>query len=350
VWWLPVWKNSVSLHFIKHLLLGAVLAAFIACNPAFISSTAPSVVNTPTQEKPVMPFRVIGYVTDAVVVDIIQFDKLTYINYAFLIPKDDGTFYKMANTWKLEDIVSKAHENGVIVLISVGGWGFDAEFEIVAAAPALRTVFVEELTAFVENYKLDRADIDWEYPDLETSQNFLALMQELRAALPPVKLLTAAVVAAGATGEGIPAESFDVVNFLNIMAYDGPPEQHASLKYSETALEYWLSRGLPAGKAVLGVPFYTQPNGVPYRKLIQSDPESAHTDQTEYFGTTVFYNGIPTIQRKVALAMERGSGSMFWTLEHDTTDSTSLLNAIHIAINGEKNPKTRRNNAIRPFR
>jgi chitinase len=328
----------VSLRFIKHILLGAVLAALIACNPALTSSTAPSVVNTPTQEKPVIPFRVIGYVTDAVVVDVIQFDKLTHINYAFLIPKEDGTFYKMANLWKVGDIVSKAHEHGVKVLISVGGWGYDAEFEVVAADPALRAVFVEELVTFLESNNLDGADIDWEYPDLETSQNFLALMQELRAALPPDKLLTAAVVAAGATGEGIPTESFEVVDFLNIMAYDGPPEQHASLNYSETAITYWLARGLPSEKTVLGVPFYTQPNGVPYRKLIQADPETAKTDQTEYYGTTVFYNGIPTLQKKVALAMERGSGIMFWTLEHDTTDSTSLLNAIHTYLHGANSP------------
>jgi chitinase len=128
------------------------------------------------------------------------------------------------------------------------------------------------------------------------------------------------------------------VDFLNIMAYDGPPEQHASLGYSETALDYWLSRGLPPEKTVLGVPFYAQPNGVPYRKLIQSDPEAALADQTDYYGTTVFYNGIPTLGKKVALAVERGSGIMFWTLEHDTTDSTSLLSAIYTYLYGVNPP------------
>jgi GH18 family chitinase len=328
----------VSLRSIKHLLLGAVLATLLSCNPASTSSTAPSLVNTPTSEIKAPPFRVIAYVTDAVVIDIIQFEKLTHINYAFLIPKEDGTFYKIANTWKLEEIISNAHENGVKVLISVGGWGWDAEFEVVAADPALRAVFVEELCAFVEVHQLDGADIDWEYPDRKNGQNFLALMQELRAALPPDKLLTAAVVAVGENGEGIPTESFEVVDFLNIMAYDGPPEQHASLAYSETALEYWRGRGLPAEKSVLGVPFYAQPNGVPYRKLIQADPETAQIDQTDYYGTTVYYNGIPTLLKKVNLAFESGSGIMFWTLEHDTTDSTSLLNAIHNYLYGVNPP------------
>ena len=280
----------------------------------------------------------IAYVTDAVVIDVVQFDKLTHINYAFLIPKDDGTFYTIANAWKLEDLVSKAHDQGVKVLISVGGWGYDAQFEVVAADPALRAVFVEELCTFVETYNLDGTDIDWEYPDLETRQNFVALMQELRAALPPEKLLSAAVVAAGVTGEGIPTESFQSVDFLNIMAYDGPPEQHASLAYSETALDYWLGRGLPPEKTVLGVPFYAQPNGVPYRKLIQADPKFAQIDQTEYYGTTVFYNGIPTLLKKINLALERGSGIMFWTLEQDTTDSTSLLSAIYTYLYGVNPP------------
>ena len=51
------------------------------------------------------------------------------------------------------------------VLISVGGWGWDEEFETIAADPSLRRVFVQDLKSFVDEYQLDGADVDWEYVD-----------------------------------------------------------------------------------------------------------------------------------------------------------------------------------------
>ncbi len=58
--------------------------------------------------KPTQPsFRVIGYVTASVVVEQVPFDKLTHINYAFLIPNADGTFQLMPNTWKLKALAEE---------------------------------------------------------------------------------------------------------------------------------------------------------------------------------------------------------------------------------------------------
>jgi GH18 family chitinase len=67
------------------------------------------------------PFRVIAYVTAAAIPELIPYEKLTHINYAFLIPNPDGSFAPMANRWKLQTIAAQAHEHGVQVLISVGG-------------------------------------------------------------------------------------------------------------------------------------------------------------------------------------------------------------------------------------
>jgi chitinase len=279
-------------------------------------------------------FRVIGYTTAAIVVDSIQFDKLTHINYAFLIPNEDGTFASLPNAWKLEQLVSRAHQQGVKVLISVGGWGWDEQFEALAASPQHRATFVSELAAFVQQYSLDGADIDWEFPDPgQSAQNFLALMTKLRQALPE-KLLTIAAVALGETGAGIPAEVFPLLDFVNIMAYDGSGENHSSMQYAQDALDYWLGRGLPPEKAVLGVPFYARPDGTPYYRLIQNDPAAANLDSFDYYGTLLYYNGIPTMQEKTALALERGSGIMIWTLEHDVTGELSLLAAIYRTVHG----------------
>lgn len=283
------------------------------------------------KETPLMPndFRIIGYVTDAIVPAAIPYDQLTHINYAFLIPNRDGTFAPLNNPWKIEEIVAQAHEHGVRVLISVGGWGWDEQFETLAADPASRTVFVRGLVDIVNQYDFDGADIDWEYPDAGPSaQNFLALMTELRAALPSDQLLTMAVVALGEHGAGIPAETFALTDFVNIMAYDGGTP-HSSYQYAVDSLDYWLGRGLPPEKAVLGVPFYARPNEAPFRRIVAADPAAAYVDEFDYYGTRINYNGIPTIQAKTRLAMERASGIMIWALEHDASGELSLLNAIY---------------------
>jgi len=118
-------------------------------------------------------FRIVAYATDGIIESLIPYDKLTHINYSFLTPKDDGTFNLISNGWKLKLIAENAHAHNVKVLISVGGWGWDSQFETVAANPELRAAFVQNLKAFVDEYQLDGADIDWEYPDAGASaQNF----------------------------------------------------------------------------------------------------------------------------------------------------------------------------------
>jgi len=312
------------------LILLITIVMLSACAPV---QAIPTEVEMPAAT-PVPEFRIVGYATAAVIVDTVQFDRLTHINYAFLIPNEDGTFESLPNAWKLEQLVARAHQNGVQVLISVGGWGWDDQFEAMAASRERRGTFVGQLVAFVQQYDLDGADIDWEFPDPgESAQNFLALMTELRQAMPE-KLLTIAVVALGETGAGIPQESFALLDFVNLMAYDGGGENHSSMAYARDALDYWLSRGLPPEKTVLGVPFYARPDGTPYYRLIQNDPAAAYLDSFDYYGTQLNYNGIPTMQAKTALALERASGIMIWTLEHDVVGELSLLAAIDHTVHG----------------
>jgi GH18 family chitinase len=219
----------------------------------------------------------------------------------------------------------------VKVLISVGGWGWDEQFETMAANPESRTAFVQNLKAFVDQFQLDGADIDWEYPDPgPSSQNFLMLIAELREAMPD-KLLTTAVVAYGDEyGLGIPAETFALFDFVNVMTYAG--KDHGSMEQFNQGLEYWSGRGLPKEKIVIGVPFYSVPGEVSFAKLIQDDPAAAQLDTFEYIGAVQSYNGIPTIQSKTRIAMEMAGGIMFWALDHDLPGEYSLVDAIYQTV------------------
>lgn len=314
-------STAVPLRLVLSLL--AALLTFCAPPAAPGSTPAPFMTSTPSAPD----FIILAYATDAIVVETVPFDQLTHINYAFLIPNPDGTFAPLANSWKIGKLIEAAHGRGVRVCLSVGGWGWDAQFEQMAADPQARAAFVRNLVAVLDQFQFDGADIDWEYPDPgQSAQNFLALMTELRAAMPG-KLLTTAVIAYGdETGQGIPAESFAVMDFVNIMTYDGP--DHGTLEQFERGLTYWQGRGLPPEKTVMGVPFYSRPGSIPFSKLVKADPAAAQTDSYEYVGALQVYNGIPTIQAKTRTAMQRAGGIMFWALDHDATGEFSLVNAI----------------------
>ena len=284
---------------------------------------------SPTSSSGSPRFRVLAYVTEDTIPELIPYEKLTHINYSFVLPRADGSLRDVSNPWKLKKIVELAAQHEVRVSVAVGGWGLEKEFEALAANPAVRAVFVQNLVNYAAEYQLHGIDMDWEYPVAGVSDgNYLALMRELRAALPADLILTTAVPAYGPNADAFLLESFDYVDFANLMVYDLSREAHATMEMAEQSLDYWQSRGLPAEKLVLGVPFYSRPGEIPYRKMVQADPAAAQVDVFEFAGATQYYNGIPTIEAKTSLALERAAGIMFWTLSHDTTDEFSLLAAI----------------------
>jgi GH18 family chitinase len=273
-------------------------------------------------------FKIIAYLTDKIALESIAYEYLTHINYAFAIPNADGSLQPLKAPEKLRTIVEQAHHHNVQVLISVGGWGWEKEFETLAATQATRDTHIRALIGLVDKYQLDGVDMDWEYPQAgDSSKNFLALMSELRAALPQNKLLTAAVVSYGdRNGLGIPTDAFALMDFVNIMTYDD--FDHGTMSQFEKGLAYWRERGLLAEKIVMGMPFYSRPGTHRYCDLVATDPAAAQTDRFMVAGVEENYNGLPTTHTKTRLAKQQAGGMMFWTLDSDAPGELSLLKAI----------------------
>jgi GH18 family chitinase len=272
-------------------------------------------------------FRVVGYVPSwrgEVRPD--QLRQLTHVNYAFVQPTPTGGLEPVRNPQKLQQLVAAAHSLGVRVLISVGGWhdGDHSAFDAIGSSEAYTEALANNLVRFAADYQLDGVDMDWEHPDAKTAAGYARLMQRLAVLLHPQgKLLTAAVAGGTWAGAGIQPSVFEAVDFLNIMAYDDPAPAHATYAAAEQTLAYWKSLGLPTSKAVLGLPFYGQPGGVAYSALLG---QGASPKADLYNG--VGYNGRPTIERKVSLAIDQASGVMIWEITQDAVGSNSLLKAI----------------------
>ncbi|HEX8040837.1 MAG TPA: glycosyl hydrolase family 18 protein [Chryseosolibacter sp.] len=288
-------------------------------------------------------FKVVGYIpARSIDTASIPFRYLTHINFAFGMPAKNGGGLEAIRGWdKLIGLVKKAHENNVKVFISIGGWsigdggGEDSRFHRLAQDQEERNFFVTKTMQVVRRFDLDGVDMDWEYPDIEnrSAEDNVLLMRQLADSLHANnKELTAAVVHYGNQGEGTKKEVFDMVDWLNLMAYDddkGLPVPHSPYSLAEKSIKYWVKeRGLPPAKAVLGLPFYGKPRKEKlsrYNELLAAgaDPMADEFD-------SVYYNGIATIKKKTELAKREGLGGvMIWEISQDTNDDRSLLKAIN---------------------
>ncbi|HEU5146653.1 MAG TPA: glycosyl hydrolase family 18 protein [Chryseosolibacter sp.] len=318
-----------------------LLSLFFGCQPAA----------TRVGDRPVQPvdFKVIGYLPGrSVDTTSIPFKRLTHINFAFAIPaKNGGGLDALRNADKLDALVKAAHRHHLKVFISIGGWsigdggGDDSRFHRLAADPQERNYFVQNTMELVRRFDLDGVDVDWEYPDVEnrSAEDNVLLMRQMGDSLHAInKELTAAVVHYGNQGEGTKDEIFQIVDWLNLMAYDddkGQSVPHSPYSLAEKSINYWVKeRGLPPHKAVLGLPFYGKPrkeNLSHYKDLLAAgaDPMKDEFD-------SVYYNGIATIKRKTELAKKEGlAGVMIWEIAQDTQDERSLLKAINEVIGKE---------------
>ena len=284
-------------------------------------------------------FKVIGYLPSwSGSVSSIQFSKLTHVNYAFALPNANGTYQAIDNTSKLSSMVSSAHSAGVKALLSVGGGGGGGGFSGIVASQTNITNFVNNSIALCNQYGLDGIDIDWEYPSPGTqANNFLTMMTALSNALHNSgRILSVAVIGDGDGGQ-IVSGIFNVVDIVMIMAYDDNNFLHSTYELGTQCMTYWLNRGCPASKAILGVPFYghdssQDPNSdvaeVEYNTIL-ADGANPSLDAFGSFG----YNGLLTMKSKTSYAMSVGGGVGIWELSGDGTGANSMLSAINSVIN-----------------
>ncbi len=276
----------------------------------------------------------------------IQYNKLTHINLAFENPDANGylTFQPGNNT-----IIQAAHAKNVKVLVSLAGGSVseggavrDNYFNLIT--PGNRTAFIQKIYDYVVAHNFDGVDVDLEGPAINGDYGgfIIALANKLHA---NGKLISAAL-SEGYGGGNVPVSTFAAFDWINIMSYDatGPwnpnnPGPHSPYSMAVSQFNYWTGRGLPASKAIVGLPFYgygfgsAANQGISYADIINTYPGSENSDQV---GNTIYYNGIPTIKQKTTFAMQNAGGVMIWQLAQDAVGPKSLLTAIDQVVNANK--------------
>jgi len=227
--------------------------------------------------------------------DEVAATELTRVNYAFTNLKDgvmvEG-FTKDKENFEVLNALKKKNPR-LQVVPSVGGWTWSGQFSDMSLTKASRTKFIDSVVLFIEKYKLDGLDIDWEYPAQrgngnvfrpEDKHNYTLLLMELRQRLDVEgRKLHRHLVTSIATGSGqrfLDNTEMDkvakYVDSVNLMTYDmyGPGDKntgHDSPLYNNPAdpkggradsvdwsVKLYEKAGVPASKIVVGVPFYSK--------------------------------------------------------------------------------------------
>ncbi|KAL3289215.1 hypothetical protein HHI36_003649 [Cryptolaemus montrouzieri] len=218
-------------------------------------------------------------------------DLCTHVNYGFVgLQEWDGSLVILDDDeadrrQELEHLKQKRDENPSLKLIvSMGGWNEGSEkYSHVAADPNLRQNLIQSVLDFLDKYEFDGFDLDWEYPAQRGGQpedvdNFIVLLQELKAALTPKNYLLTVAVSGGIASANT---SYDIVrlsetvDMIDVMAFDYhgafdnyvghyAPLNASHLDVTDLQKElnvfrgitYWIESGAPPSKLNLGMGTY----------------------------------------------------------------------------------------------
>lgn len=345
----------MSLRLTSAWLLTAMLLLASACKKSNNQPTPPSGGgNTTISAPPSLGFYVVGYFPsyrDPAAVPDQKFRMCNVINYAFGNITLSGSL-SIASPGTFSSVISKAKANAAKIFLSISGNA--ADFKNMASGASGRNSFVREIMQALRTYQLDGVDIDWEYPrtDDGTDLTYTAFMKELSDSCHTNAryYLSTAITSgkyAGAVRDAIRNELLTggYVDFFNIMAYDDfsttlAYKHHSDLALAQTSINYWVTtRGMPANKAVLGIPAYGRPSGITQAGTVLSysailaqggSPlsDSARVSVTGFSNYMIYYNGTVTAKRKAMLAKTQASGVMLWEKGQDAHDASSVLKAI----------------------
>ena len=233
------------------------------------------------------------------------YEKYTVINYAFFRPLADGSI-ESTDSWADENLLLGpmiwwpvqthdstrslpylAHQAGVKVLPSIGGWTCSENFPAISASPTKRQTFVTHCINLIQTYHFDGIDLDWEYPGYAPQggtpadkENCTILLQELRTALDALGsqtgqdfLLTSCFGVSTDKMDNIEWDNvLPLLDMINLMTYDfhgswdAESNHHTPLFSPQVGDPSWCFDGaftlltetynVPAEKINLGIAFY----------------------------------------------------------------------------------------------
>ena len=331
-----------------------LLFVFIATGIAFNTNIAQS-------SKAPKPINVFGYYAGRpTMIDSFPVEKLTHLCFSFTHLKGNQiSLGNFRDSLGLKNCVALKKRNPHMkVIVSLGGWTGCFNCSAVFSADSSRKIFASSVKQFLDYFKADGIDLDWEYPaipgppghpySVNDRQNFTFLIQTLRDTLGKEKEIS---FAAGGFSRYLKnSVEWDkvvpLVDRVNLMTYDlvsgydtitGHHTPLYSNKYQvescDHAIKMLKAMGVPASKLLIGAAFYA--------RIWQNIPEANngfHQHGSFYRGVSYRYftnffaadSGYISYKDKASQASYYYNPEKKWFVTYD--DSASIVAKTRYAI------------------
>src|SRR5262249_33627092 len=94
----------------------------------------------------------------------VNYSLYTHLCHAFVTADGEGRINQGRGVPSRE-LTTEAHQAGVKVILSLGGWGWDEQFASIVSKPEAEERYASAVLKMVDEYDYDGIDFDWEYPD-----------------------------------------------------------------------------------------------------------------------------------------------------------------------------------------
>jgi len=231
----------------------------------------------------------------------INFHLYTHLNHAFVVADEAGKI-RPNKACPSRQLVADAHNAGVKILISLGGWGWDKPFAAIVSKAEAENRYVRSVMAIVDDYDYDGLDLDWEYPDTKEevigfdrlSRRFRKELDDLGQKKGRHLFQTMASSANPSTLKWLSNKLLlETMDWVNVMTYDFTGDwtsyagHHSPLFASskqpgrpfstQLSMKYLVDRGMPADRLAVGLPLYGKGFAVsePYAATKKADKGQA---------------------------------------------------------------------------
>ena len=251
---------------------------------------------------------------------------------------------------KMKEIKQLSLKSDTKLMVSFGGNGRSNGFPKVSKLTKLRVRFVENTIKFMDEYKLDGIDLNWEYPSNRDEWAGLFKIMMLFRSKKPGIILSIAFYPGQEKILNTMIKRHHMqsrIDLFLMMSYDNirnGQEKHSTYQFAVDTVKSAIDGGLPRDKVCLGLPFYARHmktgDWKTYEEIVRDLREEKGMKDEEIKGIDEweghYYNGYDMIVKKTKYALDEGIGGvMIWENGQDVHgDELSLLGAIRRTVDG----------------